>query len=56
MIDNNTTSRSDANKIMIFKSGIALVVSKTVEEIFISIINCGIMMGKPRMAMMAAFC
>lgn len=46
----------DEKRSTIFITGIAVVASNTVFDIFINIINWGMMIGKPRMAMMAAFC
>ena len=55
-MDNKTTSRSIAININTGVNGRTPISVKVVADIFMSMISCGIMSGKPRMAMMAAFC
>lgn len=46
----------DVNKSATLSKGTADEASKTLDDICMSISNCGMIMGKPRMAIMAAFC
>lgn len=50
------TSTSEASNMPILANGIVASLLNTVPDTFISIISWGIIMGKPRMAMIAAFC
>lgn len=50
------TKKSRAKSNSTGTAGIEAIVLNTADEILISIISCGIIIGKPRIAMMAAFC
>lgn len=55
-MDSKITSKSIAINMITGVSAILPISVKVVADIFISIISCGIISGKPRMAIMAAFC
>lgn len=50
------TNILEAKSSTILITGMVAEASKTVPDAFISIINCGIIIGKPSIAMIAAFC
>ena len=56
IIESKITSKSIATSMSTGVSAIDPISVKVVADIFMSIISCGIISGKPKMAMMAAFC
>ena len=56
MIAKTITNISDPNKSKILASGTGVVVTKTAVETCINTKSCGTIIGKPRIAMIAAFC
>ncbi len=56
MIANSTTSKSETRSNEMLMAGTEPEIRNTPDEIFISMSSCGIIIGKPRIAMIAAFC